>query len=87
MAANADGRGVVDVNSFQNEELANVAAIVCHTSGCMGLKVDKNFSRMAIGASDFSISLWNLADLVCYATVFIELVLYSIYIVNVPSII
>lgn len=72
VAGSADGKGSVDVNRFQDGELTHISSVVCHTSGCTTLKVDSGFQRMAVGSLDFSVSLWNLEDLVCYATVDIE---------------
>lgn len=74
VAGAADGKGSIDVNRFHDGELEHVTSIICHTAGCANLKIDNQCRRMAVGSLDFSISLWNLADLVCYATVFTEYV-------------
>lgn len=64
--------GNLDILEFKNDKLSYVDSICAHTSNCMFLKIDRAFQRMAIGAADSMVSLWDLDDLICYHTIPIE---------------
>lgn len=50
-------------------EFLPVASVGAHTSNCYCLKIDRSHRRLAVGSADFLVSLWNLEDMVCYATI------------------
>jgi WD40 repeat protein len=67
-AGSTEGKGLVTVWSFGEGDITETAALTAHNSSCLNLKIDANFERMAVGSTDYGISLWNLDDLICYAS-------------------
>ena len=66
---NSTDMGGMEIISWQNEELMPVESIPAHTSICMGLTIDRAFQQVALGSSDYLVSIWDLQELVCKATV------------------
>lgn len=72
--ASADS-GNIDVIQFQADksELILCDTIAAHTSNCFTIKMDSpNYRRMAVGGGDYNVSLWDLENLVCHATIPLE---------------
>ena len=66
---NPTDMGGMEIISWQNEELTPVESIPAHTSICMGLSIDRAYRQVAVGSSDYLVSVWDLQELVCKATV------------------
>ena len=50
-------------------QLNCIQSIPAHTSTCTNLKIDPTFKKMAVGSVDYLVSLWDLNELTCAATV------------------
>ena len=66
---NSTAMGGMEIISWMNEELLPVESIPAHTSICMGLSIDRAFQQVAVGSSDYLVSIWDLQELVCKTTV------------------
>jgi hypothetical protein len=67
-------RGVIEVKAFDGAELLDIpgAGFPAHTASCFALRLDPALQRLAVGSSDFCVSLWELDDLTCYAACYFE---------------
>eukprot|EP01038_Epipyxis_sp_PR26KG_P009553 gene9553-12866_t len=64
--------GCIDLLSFEGEQLNLVDTLTAHATNCYQLCIDSDFKRMAIGSSDYTVSFWDLDELVCYNSVQLE---------------
>jgi len=62
--------GNVDVVQFtDSHDLSLIETFTGHASTSYALELDSNRQRMAIGACDYSMSLWDLEDMICQHTI------------------
>ena len=62
----ANDSGNIDILHLHNNELNLIDTIPAHASHCYGLKIDNGLKRLAVGSSDFNLSLWDLGEMVCH---------------------
>ena len=49
-----------------------IESFTAHSSNCFNLAIDISYNRMAVGSFDFTVTLWDLQDMICKTTIAFE---------------
>merc|ERR1711976_185327 len=61
--------GCVEILAFDGTEIQQPETVVAHTSNCYCLDIDPSHTRMIVGSADYLVSVWDLDEMICTATV------------------